>query len=130
MPMEEDSALLCRGPQPKDMKQWFNCCWRMEQMSMHKEDITAMLCRGDQSKDIEQWLGCYWKTEFGGARMFRVGNYGKAASAMGNERVLRLLLEKGAKVNVQRGKYGNAVEAASDNNRGCIAIGKRGERSG
>ncbi|KAI1586661.1 ankyrin repeat domain containing protein [Pyrenophora tritici-repentis] len=44
------------------------------------------------------------------------GDYGnalQAASAGGNEQVVKMLLDKGADVNAQGGHYGNALQAAS-----------------
>lgn len=41
------------------------------------------------------------------------GNALQAASYRGHEAVVRLLLDKGAKVNTQSGYYGNALQAAS-----------------
>jgi ankyrin repeat protein len=38
----------------------------------------------------------------------------QAASARGDEAVVKMLLDKGADINAQGGRYGNALQAASD----------------
>ncbi|KAJ4474853.1 hypothetical protein J3R30DRAFT_617529 [Lentinula aciculospora] len=48
--------------------------------------------------------------------MPRGGEYGdalQAASANGNEAIVKLLIEKGVEINIQGGKYGNALQAVS-----------------
>ena len=73
----------------------------------------AMRYKRLQLEETSRSSGCCWRR--GPISMHRADYYGnalQAASARGNEPIVRLLLEKGANINVQGGGYGNALQAA------------------
>ena len=69
--------------------------------------------KGEAIKIIERLLNTIGDRSVIGRHEIDMGTILNAASAGGHDKVVQMLLEKGAEVNAQGGAYGNALQAAS-----------------
>ena len=81
-------------------------------MSMGKKDFSSPLYYSSLA-GMEEVSDCLLQKENANVKGGRFGDPLQAASCMGNEAIVKLLLENGADVNAEGGEFRNALQAAS-----------------